>query len=62
MLKDGDTVTISSTRKLLQADLSEDMIARRKRAWKPKKIAYTHGALYKYARLVSSASRGAVTS
>ncbi len=61
-LKDGDVITISASRKLLQADVSDEEIARRKAGWKPREIAYTHGALYKYARLVSSASRGAVTS
>ena len=62
LLQDGDTVTISSDRKELSVDLSAEELAKRKAAWKPKDHGYTRGALYKYAKLVSSASKGAVTS
>ena len=62
LLRDGDLVTISASRKLLSVDLDRAEIDRRRSGWRPREIAYTHGALYKYARLVSSASRGAVTS
>ncbi len=62
LLRDGDLITISASRTLLNVELEEAEIARRQAGWQPREIAYTHGALYKYARLVSSASRGAVTS
>jgi dihydroxy-acid dehydratase len=61
LLKNGDLITIDSRKKLLSVDLSEREIDRRRAAWKPPPISYTTGALAKYARLVSTASRGAVT-
>jgi dihydroxy-acid dehydratase len=61
LLKDGDVITIDARAKTLSVDLSPAEIASRRKAWKPREIAYATGALAKYARLVSSASRGAVT-
>ncbi len=61
LLCDGDMVTIDSRKKLLSVDLSEQEIDCRRAAWKAPPISYTTGALAKYARLVSTASRGAVT-
>ncbi|UCG00206.1 MAG: dihydroxy-acid dehydratase [Spirochaetaceae bacterium] len=61
LLRDGDMVTVDSSNKLLSVDLSEHEIQRRRASWKAPPIAYATGALAKYARLVSSASRGAVT-
>jgi dihydroxy-acid dehydratase len=61
LLRDGDRITIDSRRKLLSAELDEQELERRRAAWKPPPISYSTGALAKYARLVSSASRGAVT-
>ncbi|MDA1196845.1 MAG: dihydroxy-acid dehydratase [Nanoarchaeota archaeon] len=59
---DGDVITIDSEKKLLHVELSDDEIANRLKDWKKKEIKYTSGALYKYGRLVSSASKGAITS
>jgi len=61
LLRDGDRITIDSRRKLLSAELNEQEFERRRAAWKAPPISYSTGALAKYARLVSSASRGAVT-
>ena len=61
LLQDGDMVSIDSRTKELSVDLSRQEIERRRRLWKAPPIAYSAGALAKYARLVSSASRGAVT-
>ena len=61
LLREGDVVSIDSNRKLLSVDLDEEELARRREVWKPRGILYTRGALAKYARLVSSASEGAVT-
>jgi len=61
LLQEGDMVTIDSNRKLLAVDVSDSELIERKKGWSPKKIAYTWGALAKYAKLVSSASEGAVT-
>jgi dihydroxy-acid dehydratase len=62
LLKDGDVVTIDSRSKSLSVDLPEGEIRRRKALWKPREIPYARGVLAKYARSVSSASLGAVTS
>jgi dihydroxy-acid dehydratase len=62
LLRDGDRVRIDSRAKQLCAALSDDELADRQKAWQPRTIAYDRGALYKYSRLVSSASTGAVTS
>ncbi len=61
LVKDGDMITVDAHRKSISVDLPQAEIARRRAAWKPRGIAYATGALAKYARLVSSASKGAVT-
>jgi dihydroxy-acid dehydratase len=61
LVQDGDTITIDSRSKLLSVELSDVEIRSRKAAWKPPPASYTKGALAKYARLVSTASTGAVT-
>jgi len=61
LVKDGDIITVDAHRKTISVELSAAEIAARKAAWKPRPIAYATGALAKYARLVSSASKGAVT-
>jgi dihydroxy-acid dehydratase len=61
LVKDGDMITIDAHRKTISVDITAAEAGRRKAAWKPRQIAYATGALAKYARLVSSASKGAVT-
>ena len=61
LLKNGDIVTLDSRKKELSVALSDGELERRRREWHPKKSIYTNGALAKYAKLVSSASKGAVT-
>jgi dihydroxy-acid dehydratase len=61
LLKEGDRVTIDIENRKLSADLSDDEIAKRKAEWKAPKIKYERGVLAKYAKLVSTASKGAVT-
>jgi dihydroxy-acid dehydratase len=59
-IRDGDTITIDVTNRRLDVDLPDDEIARRVEAYDAP--AYTgNGVLAKYAKLVSSASEGAVT-
>ncbi len=59
---DGDIITINSHKKILTVDLSVDEIKTRLADWEAPEIKYKNGALYKYSKLVSSASTGAVTS
>jgi len=60
-LKDGDTVVLDVKKRLLDVQLTPAELKKRLKAVKPPKPRYTWGALAKYARLVSSASDGAVT-
>ncbi len=61
LVEEGDTITIDADLRLLQLDVPDDVLARRRAAWRPRPPRYTAGVLYKYAKLVSSASLGAVT-
>ena len=61
LVADGDQITIDAEKKLLHLHISEEEISRRKAAWTPPQARFQKGVLAKYARLVSSASRGAVT-
>jgi dihydroxy-acid dehydratase len=61
ILQEGDLVTIDIPKRELSVALSDEEIKRRLDAWTPPPPKYTSGTLAKYARLVSSASIGAVT-
>jgi dihydroxy-acid dehydratase len=61
LLRNGDQITIDAERRLIDAALSASELRRRRAAWKPRRPYATKGVLAKYARMVSSASRGAVT-
>lgn len=61
-LRDGDIIVVDTRKRLLRVDLTQAEIKRRMRSWKFPKPGYTTGVLAKYARMVSSASEGAVTS
>ena len=62
LVNDGDMVTLDIPRRLLAVDVPDEEMERRRRAWQAPESRYSVGALAKYARLVSSASSGAVTS
>ena len=61
LVEEGDSITLDAERRLLQLDVPDEEIARRRAQWKPPAPRYTRGVLAKYARSVSSASLGAVT-
>ena len=61
-LRDGDTVVFDIAKRELNVELSAAEIEERMKDWTPPAPRYTTGAFAKYARLVSSASEGAVTS
>jgi dihydroxy-acid dehydratase len=61
LVREGDPVTIDAERRLLRLEVDDAEIARRRAAWTPPAPRYTRGVLAKYARLVGSAARGAVT-
>lgn len=61
LVKEGDSITIDAHKRLIQLNVSDDELARRRAAWKQPEPKYRRGLLAKYIRLVSTASRGAVT-
>jgi dihydroxy-acid dehydratase len=61
LVHEGDSITIDADKRLLQLNVPEEEIARRRAAWTPPKPRYTRGVLAKYAAQVSSSSVGAVT-
>lgn len=61
-LREGDIIVLDPKKRLIQVERSQAEIRKRLRKWKPPKPRYKSGALAKYARLVSSASEGAITS
>ena len=61
LVEEGDSITIDAGARLLQLNISDEELARRRALWQPPNPHYTRGVLAKYARLVSSASLGAVT-
>ncbi len=61
LVQEGDRVTIDADKRLLQLEVDDAELAKRRAAWKPRPPRYTSGVLHKYARLVGSAAEGAVT-
>jgi len=61
LVHDGDSITIDAHKLLIQLNVPDEEIARRRAAWKAPKEKYTRGVLAKFAKLASTASRGAVT-
>lgn len=61
LLKDGDVITIDAVNATINVDLSDTELAKRRATWQPRKNDYGSGALWKYAQLVGSAEKGALT-
>jgi dihydroxy-acid dehydratase len=61
LVKEGDSITIDAKKRLIQLNVAAKELAARRKKWKPPKPRYTSGLLAKYRRLVSTASRGAIT-
>ena len=61
LIEEGDSITVDAERLLIQLNISDGELARRRAAWIRPEPRYRTGVLGKYARLVSSSSLGAVT-
>ena len=61
LIKNGDVVEINTDKGLLKVHLTNKELLKRKKKWKPKKIEYTTGTLWKYSQSVGPAYKGAVT-
>ena len=60
LVQEGDTIHIDIPNEKLELKVSDEELARRKAAWKPRKPKITTGYLARYAALVTSGNRGAV--
>jgi dihydroxy-acid dehydratase len=61
LVENGDEIVIDAQRKTIDITVANDVVERRRRAWRAPPPKAERGLLAKYARLVSSASHGAVT-
>lgn len=61
LIRNGDIVKFDIAKRSISVDLTQAELTRRKKAWKAPKPRYETGVMAKYARLVGSASEGAVT-
>ena len=61
LVEEGDSITIDAHKLLVQLNVDEAELARRRARWKPPAPRYTRGVLAKYMKLVSTASLGAIT-
>ncbi|MBP0633904.1 dihydroxy-acid dehydratase [Cupriavidus sp. AcVe19-6a] len=61
LVQEGDSITIDAHKLLLQLNVADEELARRRANWKQPAPRYTRGVLAKFARLASTASKGAVT-
>ncbi len=61
LVRDGDMIVFDVPRRQLNLEISAAELQSRRASWKPPTPRYTHGVFAKYAALVSSAARGAIT-
>jgi dihydroxy-acid dehydratase len=61
LVEEGDSITIDSDKRLIQLNVPDDALARRRQKWKQPAPRYTRGVMAKYIKLVSTASKGAIT-
>jgi dihydroxy-acid dehydratase len=60
-IRDGDTIRFDVNQRLIEVEISDDVLRQRMKEWRPPKARYPTGVFAKYAALVSSASEGAIT-
>jgi len=61
LVENGDRITIDAETNTINVDVSDEEFQKRRKLWKAPKLKFDRGVLYKYARTVSSASKGCVT-
>jgi dihydroxy-acid dehydratase len=61
LVNEGDSITIDAHQRLIQLNVSDPELAARRTNWQAPAPRYTKGVLAKYAKLVSTSSKGAVT-
>jgi dihydroxy-acid dehydratase len=60
-VRDGDMIRFDVSKRLLEVEISDEVLRQRMKEWKPPQPRYPTGVFAKYAALVSSASQGAIT-
>lgn len=61
LIENGDRITVDAEQNSITLHVEEDELVARKQAWKAPKLKVCKGSLYKYAKMVSSASKGCIT-
>ena len=61
LVEDGDEIVIDAENNIIDLLVSEEVLAKRREQWTPPEPRYKRGTLFKYAKLVSDASKGCVT-
>ncbi len=61
LVKEGDSITIDAKKRLIQLSVPAKELAARRKKWQQPKPRYTTGLMAKYMKLVSTASKGAIT-
>lgn len=61
LVKDGDSISIDAETNTITLNISEEELTQRRKDWQAPPLKVKRGALYKYAKLVSSASEGCIT-
>jgi dihydroxy-acid dehydratase len=61
LVQEGDSITIDAHKRLIQLNVSEEELGKRRAQWKQRAPRYTRGLMGKYTKIVSTASKGAVT-
>ena len=61
LIKQGDLITVDAVKQLIEVDLSDEELEKRKKDWVKPRPKYKRGILSKYSKIVSTSSLGAVT-
>ncbi|MCB0427823.1 MAG: dihydroxy-acid dehydratase, partial [Mangrovimonas sp.] len=61
LVQNGDIITIDAVNNSINVEVSEDELTKRRQQWNQPELKVQSGSLYKYAKIVSSASKGCVT-
>ena len=61
LVKDGDMISLNAETNTIKVEVSEEELAKRRKNWQAPPLKVNRGVLYKYAKTVSSASKGCVT-
>ena len=60
-MQNGDIIAIDAEKNTINIEISDEELEKRKQNWQAPKLKFERGVLYKYAKTVSSASKGCVT-